>query len=133
MPLQMNRKRITMFNAISLTDIVLLLLIFFMLSSSFIMQPGIKVKLPKAVAGEVEKVDQIMITLRENQELYLNQERIARSDLGSLLRPLLAQNRSRVVVLRADKDVKLENAVEIIDIAKLAGADKFLIATQPTP
>jgi biopolymer transport protein ExbD len=131
MPLQMNKKRITAFNAISLTDIVLLLLIFFLLSSSFIIQPGIKVKLPKAAAGEVEKVDQIAVTLLTNQQLYLNQEQISKSDLGSRIRPLLAKNPQRVVVLRAEKDVRLENAVEIIDIAKLAGADRFVIATQP--
>ncbi len=131
MPLQMNKKRITAFNAISLTDIVLLLLIFFLLSSSFIIQPGIKVKLPKAAAGEVEKVDQIAITLLADQKLYLNQEQISKSDLGARIRPLLAKNPERVVVLRAEKDVRLENAVEIIDIAKLAGADKFVIATQP--
>ena len=132
MPLQTNKKRIALFNAISLTDIVLLLLIFFLLSSSYIVQPGIKVRLPKAVTGVAEKTDQIMITLRQNHELYLNQRRITKSDLGGLLRPLLADNRERVVVLRADKDIALADAVEIIDLAKLAGADRFLIATQPS-
>ena len=131
MSLQTNRKRIVAFSAISLTDIVLLLLIFFLLSSSFIIQPGIKVKLPKAATGVPEEGQLILITMTAKQEIYLTQERIFQSDLGSKLRQLLAQKPDQMVVIRADKDLPLQQAVEIVDIAKLAGAEKFMIATQP--
>ncbi len=131
MSLQTNRKRLVMFSAISLTDIVLLLLIFFLLSSSFIIQPGIKVKLPKAATGVPEKSKQITITLTAREEIYLNQERILKADLGSKLRQLLADNREQVVVIRADKNLPLQKAVEVIDLAKMAGAERFMIATEP--
>ncbi len=131
MSLQTNKKRLVSFSAISLTDIVLLLLIFFLLSSSFIIQPGIKVKLPKAATGVPEESKQILITLTAREDIYLNQEKVLKADLGSKLRRLLAANKEQLVVIRADKDIPLQSAVEIIDIAKLAGAQRFMIATQP--
>jgi len=131
MTFELNRKPITSFVSISLTDIVLLLLIFFLLSSSFVMQPGIKVKLPKAVSGETQRSDQILITLLQNGDIYLNQKRTSRAGLGAEIRRLLGPDRDRVVVLRADRTVSLENAVAVIDIAKIAGAERFLIATRP--
>ncbi|RMD92208.1 MAG: biopolymer transporter ExbD [Calditrichaeota bacterium] len=131
MSLQTNKKRMVFFSAISLTDIVLLLLIFFLLSSSFILQPGIKVKLPRAATGVPEKSNQILITITHKEEIYLNQDRVLKSDLGSKIRTLLAQKPDQLVVIRADKDLPLQKAVEIVDIAKLAGAERFMIATQP--
>ena len=74
MAFQTNRKKIIMFSAISLTDIVLLLLIFFLLSSSFIVQPGIKVNLPKAVSSDKESNNRIFITIEKDQTIYLNQQ-----------------------------------------------------------
>ncbi len=131
MSLQPNKKRLLMFSAISLSDIVLLLLIFFLLSSSFIVQPGIKVKLPKAATGEPEENQQVLITITDKQVIYLNNEQIAKSRLGARLRTLLADRAEKMVVIRADKGLPLQKAVEIIDIAKLAGADRFMLATEP--
>ena len=130
MTFQTNRKRMVGSVSISLTDIVLLLLIFFLLSSSFVLQPGIKVKLPKAVTGESQKSNQISITLANNGDLYLNQRNIKKQTLGAEITRLLANRDQTVVVLRSDRNVTIEKAVEIIDIAKLAGAERFLIATQ---
>jgi len=131
MSLQTTKKRLLYFSAVSLTDIVLLLLIFFLLSSSFIVQPGIKVKLPKAQTGVPEEGQQILISITSRQEIYLNQEKIALADLGSRLRTLLAKAPERLVVIRADKDISLQKAVEVVDVAKLAGAQRFMIATEP--
>lgn len=131
MSLQTTKKRMVYFSAVSLTDIVLLLLIFFLLSSSFIVQPGIKVKLPKAQTGVPEEGQQILITITSRQEIYLNQEKISLADLGSRLRTLLAKAPERMVVIRADKDLSLQKAIEVVDVAKLAGAERFMIATEP--
>lgn len=126
-----SRKRIVSYAAISLTDIVLLLLIYFMLSSSFIVQPGIKVKLPRAASGEVEQADKIYLTVTKSEQLFLNGEMVTKAQLGARLTALLKVAADKTVIIRADKDLTLESTVEIIDLAKLAGADKFLIATEP--
>jgi len=130
MKIETSRKRIVAFSTISLTDIVLLLLIFFLLTSSFVVQPGIKIKLPKAASGQQDDTDKIFLTITERQQIYLNQKQINRSDLGSRLRTLLEQNPDKIVVIRADKDLTLETTIGIIDIAKLAGAERFMIATE---
>jgi biopolymer transport protein ExbD len=131
MAFQANKKKIIAFSAISLTDIVLLLLIFFLLSSSFFVQPGIKVTLPKAITGQVDTKDRIYLTITKTEMIYLNNQRFLKSELGSKLKELLDRSPDKMVVIQADKDLTLEKTVEIVDIAKIAGAEKFLIATQP--
>jgi biopolymer transport protein ExbD len=131
MNFQMKRSKITAFSTISLTDIVLLLLIFFLLSSSFFIQPGIKVTLPKAITGQVESKDRIYLTITKKELIYLNNQQILKSELAGKLQELLKNRPEKLVVIQADKDLTLEAAIEIVDIAKLAGAEKFMIATQP--
>lgn len=125
------KPRLTNFNAISLTDIILLLLIFFLLSSTFIVQPGIKVQLPKATTAAVESKGRIYVTITADKNVFLNQEKISRSNLGDQIHNLLQQDPEQVVVIQADKDLTLENTIEVIDIVKLAGGEKFVIATRP--
>lgn len=131
MDFQTTRKRMVVFSSISLTDIVLLLLIFFLLSSSYIVQPGIKVQLPKAATGQVDQSNRIFLTVTRDGRVYLNSRAVGFDELTGELAALLEQNPGQMVVIKADKDLTLERTVEIIDLAKLAGADKFMIATQP--
>jgi len=119
-----------MFSTISLTDIVLLLLIFFLLTSSFVVQPGIKVKLPKAASGQQDDSNKIFLTVTKREQIFLNQKQISRDQLGTKLRKLLQKNPEKLVVIRADKNLSLEATIRIVDIAKLAGAEKFMIATE---
>lgn len=129
MKIETTRKRIVNFSTISLTDIVLLLLIFFLLTSSFIVQPGIKIKLPKAATGAPDESDKIFLTVTQQERLYLNQKQVTRDELSTQLRQLLKENPTKLVVIRADKDLSLEATIRIIDLAKLAGAERFMIAT----
>lgn len=131
MNFQMNRKKIIMFSTISLTDIVLLLLIFFLLSSSFIIQPGIKVHLPKAISADIESSNRIYITITRNQKIYLNQQPILKGELGVQLKKLLTTAPDKLIIIQADRNLSLGKTIEIIDIAKISGAEKFMIATQP--
>ncbi len=130
MQIETSRKRMVLFSTISLTDIVLLLLIFFLLTSSFVVQPGIKVKLPKAATGQQDESDKIFLTVTQAGQIYLNQKATNEQQLGTELRKALRDNPEKLVVIRADKDLSLERTIRIVDIAKLAGAERFMIATQ---
>ncbi len=130
MKIQTKRGRMVTFSAISLTDIVLLLLIFFLLTSSYVVQPGIKVKLPKAASGVQAEENRAFLTVTGDEQLFLNQQPVNRSQLGEELRSLTSENPDILVVIRADKDLSLEKTVRIVDIAKLAGVERFMIATQ---
>ena len=131
MKFETSKKRYTSFASISLTDIVLLLLIFFLLSSSFVVQPGIKVKLPKAATARGEKVSNIFVTITKNGTVFLNQQRVSHNALGAGVRKLLKKWPNATVVIQADRNLSLQKTIDVIDIIKLAGAEKFMIATRP--
>ncbi|KAB2922842.1 MAG: biopolymer transporter ExbD [Bacteroidetes bacterium] len=119
------------FNYASLTDIVLQLLIFFLLSSSFVSSPGIKVALPKSQTSDIQAERQTVITITKNGKIYLNSTEVTTATLAQRLIPVLDKDREQVVIIRADQDVSLQKAVEVIDLAKGVGAQRFMIATEP--
>lgn len=131
MRLEPEQKLLATFSYTSLTDVVMLLLIFFLLSSSFIAEPTISVQLPKAESSDPKTEQTIAITLTEKGALYLNDAPVRLADLGKTLAQRLKESPDRAVQIRADKAVTLERAVQIVDIAKAAGATRFLIATEP--
>ena len=119
------------FNYASLTDIVLQLLIFFLLSSSFVVMPGVKVQLPKAQSSEMQTDRQTVVTLTNNGRLFLNLDEVSTATLAQKLVPILDADRNQVIIIKADRTVSLQQAVEVIDIAKGVGAQRFMIATEP--
>lgn len=124
-------KSLAVFSYSSLTDIVFLLLIFFLLSSSFVIQSGIKVQLPKSAAAEQETQRQIVITVTEKGLIFLNDRQVTTESLGAQLAPLIGEDRDKMVIIKADQTVSLQSAVQVMDIAKGVGALRLLIATQP--
>jgi biopolymer transport protein ExbD len=123
-------KPLSVFSHSSLTDIVFLLLIFFLLSSSFVVQSGIKIQLPKSAAAEQETLRQIVVTVTEKGVIYLNDKQVGAETLGGQLAPLLERDVDKVVIIKADQMVSLQNAVQVMDIAKGVGAKRLVIATQ---
>jgi len=131
MNLKVENKLLTTFSFSSLTDIVLLLLIFFLLSSTFIVQPGIKVRLPRSETTEVTSEKNITISITRDGSYYLNEERVTLSSLPALLQQKFAFGTEQVVVIKADRDVTLQSAVDVMDISKSVGFERFSIATEP--
>jgi len=131
MNLKIENKLLTTFSFSSLTDIVLLLLIFFLLSSTFIVQPGIKVRLPRSETTEVTSEKNVTISITRDGSYYLNEERVTLSTLPALLRQKFAFGTEQVVVIKADRDVTLQSAVDVMDIARSVGFERFSIATEP--
>lgn len=127
-------KTLAAFSYSSLTDIVLLLLIFFLLTSSFIVNEGIKVILPQAVNAQTTEQKQITVNLLEDGRTFLNGEEVQLPDFQLKLKDLLTDPEKQVIVLASDKTVPLERAVYVLDQAKGIGATRFLISTaQPQP
>lgn len=110
-----------------LIDIVFQLLIFFMLTSSFIMQPGIKVNLPKAVTSEVVRSEDLEILVSSENVTYLNGKVITTQELKTLLKQ--AAKRNQAILIKADKRASLGRVVEIWDTARDIGITQINIAT----
>jgi biopolymer transport protein ExbD len=117
-------------NVTPLTDIFLVLLIIFMVTSTALTQQGTKVNLPRAGAGGAEPSG-IMITATADHRIEVNGKTVALDDLKAALETTFQKGAERNVILQGDRNVVLEQAVQIMTIAKEAGADKIAIATAP--
>ena len=110
-----------------LIDIVFQLLIFFMLTSSFIMQPGIKVNLPKAVTSEIVKSENIGIMITSENVVYLNGRVVNMQELKAVLK--IAGKKDQTILIKADKRASLGRIVEVWDLARDMGVTQVNIAT----
>ena len=117
-------------NVTPLTDIFLVLLIIFMVTSSALMQQGSKVALPSSEKGNPETAG-TTITATADRTLELNGVAVERAALKDALAKVLASKEDKAVILRGDRTIILEDAVELMGIAREAGADKLAIATTP--
>ena len=110
-----------------LIDVVFLLLIFFMLTSSFIFQPGIKVNLPKAVTSEALHEKSLVILVTNTDVIYLNDRAITTKELISRLR--IAAKEKKPLLIKADSRASMGKIVEIWDMCRDAGISQINIAT----
>ncbi|TMB73102.1 MAG: biopolymer transporter ExbD [Deltaproteobacteria bacterium] len=116
-------------NITPLTDIFLVLLIIFMITSSAMVESGGKVNLPKAVATQSEARG-TTVTLTPKHEIYVNQKKVGEESLEATLKDALNTSPDKTVILRGDKDVLLGETVKVMSIIKRAGASEIAIAAE---
>ena len=112
---------------VPLIDVVFLLLIFFMLTSSFIFQPGIKVNLPKAITSEVIYKESIILVITKNDVIHLNERAITMDELTTRL--AIAAKEDRPLLIKADRGASLGKVVEVWDLCREEGISQINIAT----
>ena len=117
------------FSMASMTDIVFLLLIFFMLASTLVTTNAIDILLPKA-SGKTENKKSIAVSIKEDLTYYIDQRRVGESVLESELLAALASEEKPTIVLRAEKSVPVENVVKVMDIAN-RNKFKVILAVKP--
>lgn len=110
-----------------LIDVVFQLLIFFMLTSSFIYQPGIKVNLPKAVTSEALGEETFILTITSENIIYFNQKPVTIKDLKAKLKENLMPNKP--LIIKADRKASLGRVVEVWDLCRGLGISQVNIAT----
>jgi|SRR6266478_3318820 biopolymer transport protein ExbD len=116
-------------NITPLTDIFLVLLIIFMITSSAMIESGGKVNLPKAVATQSEARG-TTVTLTPKREIYVNQKKVTEETLETALKDALNGSADKVVILRGDREVLLGETVKVMSIVKRAGASEIAIAAE---
>lgn len=119
-------------NITPFTDVVLVLLIIFMIATPVILQPGIKVDLPKAKAAEANTDKNITITIGQNGEIYLEDQRVEFAKLRYEIAQRLKDKPAMAVIVKGDKEVRYETVVKVIDAAKQSGAKKFALGVELT-
>ena len=105
---------------------VLLLLMFFLLTSNFLFQSGIKINLPKAVTSEVIRENTIVITMTSDNRFYLNQMPVTLLELKNKLESAASEES---ILIKADRDTALGKIVNIWDFCRGLGIRQVNIAT----
>lgn len=117
------------FNMASMTDIVFLLLIFFMIASTLVTTNAIDIILPKA-SGKTQNKKSTAVSIKKDLTYYIDQKRVGESVLESQLISILAEQEQPTIVLRAEKTVPVENVVKVMDIAN-RNKFKVILAVKP--
>ncbi len=116
-------------NIASLVDVLFLLLIFFMVTSAFVEQPNIKLELPSTRHSEVSKIENMVLTIARNGELFLQDRPVDKKNLEKELRRVILDTGDEVLVLKADKFVPYGVVIDIMDAVKGAGFRKVIAPT----
>ena len=117
------------FNMSSMTDIVFLLLIFFMLTSTLVSPNALKLLLPSSKAKTLEK-QTISISITKDIQFYINEKPIAESVIEQELKLLISTEQEPAIILHTDKSVAIEHVVKVMDIA-YRNKYKIVLATKP--
>jgi biopolymer transport protein ExbD len=125
----MSNEPLAMFSYSSLTDIVMLLLIFFLLSSQFVIQTGVKVKLPGSKTNE-QSAASLVVAITAEGAIYAGKEQVNIDQLPIILEKLKSKDKEQNLVIQADKSAAVDHVIKVIDAAKSVGIEKFTLQTE---
>lgn len=118
-------------NITPLIDMVFLLLIFFLLTSSFIIDRGIKINLPKAVSSETAHDKRITVAIDSAGTVFVDQEPVLIESLLDKLKKAYPDKNTKTVFLKVDKQNRVDILVRVMDIIKQSGSEKMNLITEP--
>lgn len=127
------RRRIKEAPRVDLTpmvDVVFLLLIFFMISTTFVETQGLSIKLPKASAAKIEQSKDVQVYLSKEGEIFLQEEKLSLDQLRARLVGYADDSGQMMFLLMADREAQHGGVVQLMDLAKKAGFEKLAIATE---
>jgi len=130
MKFKLSNQPLSVFSYASLTDMVLLLTIFFLLTSQFVMQTGVKVKLPGSKTNEQSEPTKMMVTITSAGVIYAGPDQTTIDMLSGKLIEMRGVSDEASLVIRADKTVQIDLVIKVIDAAKSVGIGKFTIETE---
>ncbi|MFO7713672.1 ExbD/TolR family protein [Desulfosarcina sp.] len=114
----------------SLIDIVFFLLVYFLLTTNFMVDEGIDIKLPQAEASKPQTQEEITIVVDARGRAFLENREVALNALFRRVQEKIGAAQDRLVVIKADRTVVLDQVVAIMDVAKAAGAGRLCLATK---
>ena len=124
------RKPLTAFAAAGLTDIVLLLLIFFLLTSSFVTNFGIRVEIPRADTASATEQFFINVAITNDGRFFVMGEQVTRANVAASIRDEHSRHPSATLLVRADKNAIIDDAVHVMNIGQALRMN-MMMATEP--
>jgi biopolymer transport protein TolR len=126
-----NGGAIASINVTPLVDVMLVLLVIFMVTAP-ILQQGVAVNLPHAEAAPLTgEEDQLVVAVDRESQVYLNDTKVVLAELDAKLRAILREQPARQVYLRADRDVRYGDVMQVIAAVKGAGVERLGMVTEP--
>lgn len=119
-------------NIVPLVDIVLVVLIIFMVTATYIVSPSIKVNLPEAATAEAQEPTSLGITVATDGSLFLDGTPITEDGLRAAVRAAKAEKADVVCLIAGDKEARHGDVIKVIDLVKQEGVAKFAINVEPT-
>ncbi len=120
-------------NMTPLIDIMLVLLIIFMVTSSISLESGLDIDLPETKSKTTQQdSDAVLVSLDEKGEVSVQGKKVVFEQVEETIKTALGDSKSSMVVLEGDRTSNLGRAIQIMDLAKAAGAKKFAIAAEQT-
>lgn len=117
-------------NITPFTDVILVLLLIFMITSPFILTSSFNIKLPRAINSDGAIDNSIKVTLDANYKIYFNNKPISIVDLPELLKNEYVVKNNKTVVIEADESIVYGSFIQLIDAIKQTNPDRLLIATK---
>jgi len=140
MKIKARRDAVVSLESVAFTDIILNMFIFFFTSFSLVYtfnparESRIIVKLPKAdIKLPADQTEPIVVTINNRNEVFLNNKPKTLRDLKTELQSLIAFNKTKSVIIRADKSVVFDRVVQVLDVAKNSGVERLGIAIEEKP
>jgi biopolymer transport protein ExbD len=130
MKLSVKKTAITTTALISIADIVFLLLIFLLISSNFVTSTGIKIDIPTSQNTHSEVQQNIILSINENLEIFVNSVLTSEEYLVIALRQEIESKPDAYIRIEADQNIALQKIIDLIDASKTAGSNRFFIAAQ---
>ena len=123
----MEEKEFDYINVIPLVDVMLVLLTIVLMTSTFIATGMISVSLPKASETQTEAIKRQIISIDQSGVIYFNSTKVALEELGMKIRDI---DKNTPLIVRADKDTKLQVFVDVLDLLNSSGFKKVAIQTE---
>jgi biopolymer transport protein ExbD len=112
-----------------LIDVLFILIIFFTVSSTFLEQPGIELKLPDAESSETHTTQKVVIYINNDGALFVNDQAVTMENLSGQVASLLEETEDKSVVLRADEQVPHGTIIRLMDLCRRDGIYKIVVST----
>jgi len=117
-------------NMTPLLDIVFIMLIFFIVTSTFVKEPGIEVNRPQAATAEDRKLASIIVAISADDEIWINKERVDLGEVRAIIEQLRRENPRGTAVVQADAKSKSRMLVEVVNQIRAAGLRDVAVSTE---
>lgn len=117
-------------NITPFTDVVLVLLVIFMIATPLIIQSGMRVNLPATSAAESQPEKSIVVTIDSAGQVYLGKERVMYDELRQELSGMLARQPGSPIVVMADRGIRYDIVIRVLDIARASGARRMSLGVE---